>query len=280
MRKLLSADFSRLWRSKIFWVMEGISAILGAFFYILAIVNTRNIGNNWYLGNGNYYFFIVLVCVGVEMAVFSGFFTGTEYSEGTIRNKLTVGHSRADIYMANLVIAVVAGILFTITHITVSLLVGLPFLGGLIWEALATVGWRIFTGIILILCYGAIFTFFSMQDGNKSRNLIITFALSLVIILGGLLTYSRLQEPEFTSRMVMQEDGSYQRQEGIPNSKYLSGTIRTVYTFLDACIPASQAYNIARYEGECNTLAIVCMLGEMLVFTAVGVVNFRKKDIK
>ncbi len=30
MRKLLSANFSRLWRSKIFWVLEALSAIAGA----------------------------------------------------------------------------------------------------------------------------------------------------------------------------------------------------------------------------------------------------------
>ena len=64
MRKLLSANFSRLWRSKIFWVLEALSAIAGAVFYILAIINTKNIGENWYLASGNYYFFIGLVIVG------------------------------------------------------------------------------------------------------------------------------------------------------------------------------------------------------------------------
>ena len=80
MRKLLSANFSRLWRSKIFWVLEALSAIAGAVFYILAIINTKNIGENWYLASGNYYFFIGLVIAGAIMAVFSAFYIGLEYA--------------------------------------------------------------------------------------------------------------------------------------------------------------------------------------------------------
>lgn len=280
MRKLLSSNFFRLWKSKIFWVLEGISAIVGAVFYALAVINTRNIGENWYLGNGNYYFFLVLVYIGVVMAVFGGFYVGTEYSDGTIRNKLSAGHSRRDIYLSNLLITVAAGILFSVTHILASICVGLPFLGGLFWDALAALGWRVLAGIIMILCYGSIFTFFSMQDSNKSRNLIVTFTLALAILLGGLLVFGRLQEPEFTTRMVMQGDGSYQRQDGIPNSRHISGTTRTIYTFVDACIPASQAYNICRSEGEFQPLSAVCLLGVATAITTVGVAGFKKKDIR
>ena len=280
MRKLLFANFSRLWKSKIFWVMEIVSAIIGIIFYVLVIINTRNIGENWYIGNGNYYFFFVLVYIGVMMAVFSGFYIGTEYSDGTIRNKLATGHSRTDVYIANLVVTVVCGIIFVATHILASICVGLPFLGSLFWEAFASVGWRIFTGIIMLVCYGAIFTFFSMQDSNKSRNLIITFVLGLAIILGGLFVYGRLEEPEFISRMVMQADGKFEKQDGIPNSKYLSGTKRTIYIFVNACIPSSQAYTIAKYEGEFSLLPVVCLLAVSTIFTTTGTISFKKKDIK
>ena len=280
MRKLLSANFSRLWRSKIFWALESISAIVGAIVYILAIINTKNIGENWYLVSGNYYFFIELVIVGAIMAVFSAFYIGLEYDNGTIRNKLNVGCTRYSIYLANLVIIVTAGVMFTITHIAASIVVGLPFLGNLIWQALAPVGWRIPTAIVMLLCYAAVFTFIAMQDSNKSRSLIISFVLSLVIILGGLYIYSALQEPEFTSRMVMQEDGSFLRQEGIPNSNYIRGAARMVYTFIEACIPSAQGLNIARSEGEFNPLATICQLCMTIIITVAGVTLFKKKDIK
>jgi len=280
MRKLLSANFSRLWRSKIFWVLEALSAIAGALFYILAIINTKNIGENWYLASGNYYFFLGLVIVGAIMAVFSAFYIGSEYDQGTIRNKLNVGCTRNSIYLANLIVVVTAGVLFTITHIAASVAVGLPFLGGLMWDALAPIWWRIPSAMVMLLCYAAVFTFIAMQDSNKSRSLIISFVFALVIILGGLYIYGALQEPEFTTRMVMQEDGSYLRQGGIPNSRYIRGTARMVYTFIEACIPSAQGLNIARSEGVFNLLAIICQLCVTALFTGAGMALFKKKDIK
>lgn len=280
MRKLLAANFSRLWRSKNFWVLEALSAIAGAVVYILAIINTKNIDESWYLFNGNYYFFIVLVYIGAIMAVFSSFYIGTEYSDGTIRNKLNVGSCRNSIYLANLVVVVTAGVLFAITQMLASIAVGLPFLGSLIWQALSPVGWRIVVALVMILCYGSVFTFFGMMDSNKSRSLLISFVLALAIIFGGLFTTSRLNEPELTSRMVMQADGSYQREFNLPNSRYISGTTRTIYIFVDACIPASQSFNIARSEGEFNMLAIICQLCVTALFTGAGLASFKKKDIK
>lgn len=280
MRKLLSANLSRLLRSRIFWTLEGISAITGAAFYALAVINTRNISTGWYLDNGNYYFFLVLFCIGIVMAVFTSFYVGTEYSEGTIRNKLSAGHSRTDIYFANLTVAVIAGILFTLAYILASICVGLPFLGGLIWDALAPVGWRILMGFLVLLCYGTIFTLFSMLDSSKSRNVIVTFALSLLIILGGIYTSSRLQQPELIPQMIMQEDGSYQLVDGYPNSLYISGTTRTAYAIIDACIPSSQANAICRRQGEFNPLSAAGLLAVCAIVTSIGVLCFKKKDIK
>lgn len=214
------------------------------------------------------------------MAVFSSFYIGTEYSDGTIRNKLNVGSCRNSIYLANLVVVVTAGVLFAITQMLASIAVGLPFLGSLIWQALSLVGWRIVVALVMILCYGSVFTFFGMMDSNKSRSLLISFVLALAIIFGGLFTTSRLNEPELTSRMVMQADGSYQREFNLPNSRYISGTTRTIYIFVDACIPASQSFNIARSEGEFNMLAIICQLCVTALFTGAGLASFKKKDIK
>lgn len=280
MRRLLSANLVRMWKSKIFWVLEIISAIAGIVMSGLAVYNTKKIGDSWFLVNGNYYFWLELIYIGVVVALFISFFVGTEYENGTIRNKLSVGHCRRDIYLMNYLIGNIAGLLFTVTHITVSLLVGFPFLGALLWESLAAVSWRIIGTVAIILCYAAIFTFLAMLDNSKARNGAISLVLSLVIALGGLYTYGRLQEPEFTSKMVMQEDGSFLREEGVPNSRYLSGTARDVYTVADALLPSAQALRIANSEGEFSTLSLICLAGVAIAFTSGGVVAFKKKDIR
>lgn len=280
MRKLLSANLARMSKSKIFWALEMISAIAGMVMFSLAVYNTKNIGDTWFLKNGNFYFWLGLIYIGAVMALFTSFFVGTEYENGTIRNKLMVGHCRRDVYLANFVISYIAGLLFAVTHIGVSMLVGFPFLGSLLWESLAVVGWRLIGVIALILCYAAIFTFLAMLDNSKARNGAISLVLALVIALGGLYTYGRLQEPEFTSKMILQEDGSFLREEGVPNSRYLSGTARNIYTVADALLPSAQALSIANSEGEFSAFTLICLAGVAVAFTSGGVVAFKKKDIR
>lgn len=118
------------------------------------------------------------------------------------------------------------------------------------------------------------------MDGSKARNGAISLVLALVIALGGLYTYGSLQEPEFTTRMVMQEDGSFVRQEGVPNSRYLRGTARAVYTAADAFLPSAQALRITNAEGEFSALSLICLTGLAIAFTSGGVVAFKKKDIR
>lgn len=45
-------------------------------------------------------FFAYSFFIGILSAIFCSLFTGTEYSDGTIRNKIVVGHSRISIYLS------------------------------------------------------------------------------------------------------------------------------------------------------------------------------------
>lgn len=67
MSRLISANFARLWKSRIFWVMEMIMTVFSAAMYVDAYIMIRNAQrtvNNW-----NIYFFYALMLIGVAMAV-------------------------------------------------------------------------------------------------------------------------------------------------------------------------------------------------------------------
>ena len=129
MRKLLSANFARLWKSKIFWTLEGFCFGFGVFTYILVAINTRNLGQGWLEYEAHAYFYFPFLFIAAIIAIFACFFIGNDYSDGTIRNKLIVGHSRMNIYFSFFLIVCIASVLFLLAHVLAVLIVGLPFSG-------------------------------------------------------------------------------------------------------------------------------------------------------
>lgn len=57
------------------------------------------------------FFFDYATYILVLGAIFCSLFIGTEYSDGTIRNKLIMGYSRQKIYCANLIVCIIANLM-------------------------------------------------------------------------------------------------------------------------------------------------------------------------
>lgn len=280
MRKLLSANFARLVKGKLFWTLEAACCALSVIWYILAARNTHNMGLPWLQGNANYYFFLINIYIGIFLAIFASLFIGTEYADGVIRNKLSVGHRRRDIYLANLTVTIAVGFIFTLTHFAAAVLVGMPFAGAAAVTAIAPPVWRLGETALIVLVYAALFTLLAMADTNRSRVAVIALLLSLALALGGMAVYGKLHQPELTTRMVMQEDGSFLREENIPNPAYVSGAAREILTWFKAFLPSSQALQIANRDGTLEIRAPFCLAGTAVLLTFCGVKLFEKKDIQ
>ena len=127
MNKLLSAEFARLKKNKFFWVSVGLMVVVAWYTVISVYLNMKKY-DDYYVGLESILFAHVF-CMGVLTAAFSGLFIGTEYSEGTIRNKLVIGHTRRDIYLSSLIISITAGLIICLSYIIAALIPGVILIG-------------------------------------------------------------------------------------------------------------------------------------------------------
>lgn len=94
MSKLLSANFIRLKKDKFFWSGLVFMLAAGIFFPVMRYMDMRQTQTINRIDNG---FFGCALFIGIVMAVFCSLFIGTEYSEGTIRNKIIIGQKRGTV---------------------------------------------------------------------------------------------------------------------------------------------------------------------------------------
>lgn len=124
---LLHANFARLKQDTFFWIGTVFMIVLGILIPVTRYFEMKKY--EWYtttLTNG---FFIYVVFTAILSAVFCSLFTGTEYNDGTMRNKLITGHSRIDICLANLIVSAAAVFILCLAHILAYLCTGIPLFG-------------------------------------------------------------------------------------------------------------------------------------------------------
>ncbi len=280
MKKLLSANFSRMRKSRIFWVLAAFCFLVGAFAYGLAAYNVRVLGLGWMEFNAHAYFYMQILYIGAVIAVFSSFFLGTEYTDGTIRNKLLVGHDRVSVYLSNMVTIVAAGFLFQLAYLLAVMLVGIPFAGVESITCVELQSWRLICCLLVTVEYGALFTMIPMLDAQKARGVLISLVVAGIVILFGMLIYGRLSQPEFETMAWVQADGSYILKEGMPNSKYLTGRIRTVFEWINAWIPSGSVLISLDRNYAFDPRYPMCTIVGTGLITVLGTALFRRKDLK
>lgn len=280
MRKLLSANFSRLWKNKVFWVLEGFCFGFGVFAYILVAINTRNLGQGWLEYNAHAYFYLPILFIAVVIAIFACFYIGTDYSDGTLRNKLIVGHSRAGIYLSYFLTATIVALLLVAAYLLAVPIVGLPFSGSAVITCVELQPWRIMNFILVIIEYTALFVLLSMLDSNKARNVVISLLVAFSVIMVGMMLYGRYAQPEFVNHVVALPDGGIELKQGAANSKYLSGTTRTVVEWFTLILPSgSVMLSLDRnldFDWRNPVLSVILIV----VLTSIGIWLFKKKDIR
>ena len=179
MTRLLRADFARLFGSRLFmfcFCSMLVPAVLTVcVFGILDKEAEFDFLTDNILFAGTSY-------IGIVIAVLTGFFIGADHSSGAIRNKLSVGHSRAAIYFSNLIICVSASLIMHITWLAVPIFseaVGIIRKFEMPADKIAL---EVFASVLAVSALAAIFLPICMLIPSKSVGAVSAVVLSFVML--------------------------------------------------------------------------------------------------
>lgn len=278
MNKLLAANFSRMKKDKIFWIGMAFMLCLGIFTNILYYKqNILYPESPLYLDNG---FFVPAMFIGIVASVFCSLFIGTEYSDGTIRNKIIVGHPRAAVYLSNLAVCIAACILMCLTFTVVYTIIGYFHLGWLKTDIKAI--FIFFIAMLMIAVANcAIFTLITMLNQNKAISAVVCILLAFGMLFAGSYIKSMLDEPEiYDAYTYVDNAGRIVTDEAEINPNYVGGTKRKVYEFINDFLPGGQAIQTSNMSAPKPEIFILYSSVILVITTGAGILIFRKKDLK
>ena len=264
----------RLKKDKVFWIGLVFMFAAGIFFPVMRYMDMKHTGT---INPIDHAFLGCVLFIGIIMAVFCSLFIGTEYSDGTIRNKVIVGQNRNSIYLANFVACMVVSLIMCIAFFVPYLCIGIPLLGFFIMTAKTAVLF-IVTAFLLAIAFSSIYTLISMLNHSKAITAVICILLAFLLLFVGGQLNKMLNEPERNMSVVMSENG--QEYEEIPNPHYLNEGERKIVQFVYDFIPGGQVIQCMSLEATNLPLLPLYSFIIILLTTGIGLLCFKKKDLK
>lgn len=278
---LLSTNFFRIRRDLLFWLALCVCLVGGIAF---------GMGFRGAPAFDDFYAFPFFVA----LCAFLSLFLGREYGDGTLRNKVTAGYRRGQIYLAYLLASLAVGLLFLAAFL-------LPFVV-MNAAALAPLGAKVLgpalVGMVL-LCAALVALFTASCVSLWVVGALVNLGLWFFLMFGAYQIEFALGQPAYVTELYTDAQGRVQEGETTPNPHYLGGTLRVVAEGVDACLPNGQMNRIVSYLTTCLSLREtgldpegaelyqevrfrdpLCALAVTAGVTAVGLAVFRKKDLK
>lgn len=277
MRKLLSANFSRMWKNKFF---------LGAGIFMIFMGVYTPIMNYIKLVNDGYgpiplesAFSMFAFWISILIPVLCSLYIGTEYSDGTMRNKVVVGNKRTSIYFANFIVCIVAEIILMFAYIIPYLCVGIPLLG--FFETVLTfVIGKVLCTVTLVLALTALFVMVATLCHSKSITSITCILGVFILLFLGVYITNRLSEPEVYDGFEMTTEEGVVKEQTELNPNYLRGTERKVYEFLFDFLPGGQIVQLSSDSIPPHMLQMsLYSVIIAVISTGAGTYIFRRKDL-
>ena len=279
MCNLLMTNLKRLVKTRAFQIAAAVVAVIGLFEIFMMYRDSIIEMDTPYLDGGLFSF----AALGVfALAAVVPLFVGSEYSDGTIRNKLVVGHLRGAVYLSMLFTSLFAGTLLILVWTAAYLIPGVILMehANPLWVYLC-----LYLAMFLELAvFSAIFTLLTMTLGNKAGSAVVCILCALLLVMQGIIVKSMLEEPEFYGPEIIVSDSGEVSYSGEmePNPNYIpeGSPKRAFYNFLMDFTPGGQALQISAQA--IDNLSKMCFydIGWLVVLTVAGVLVFRRKDLK
>ncbi len=277
MRKLISADLFRLMRSRMLWLCVAAVFAIDSYNYYDCWNSLQKFGFEQELAQQA---FSSSPEFGLALAVICGLFLGEEFSYGTIRNKLVIGHERVSIYLSALAVSICSGLLAVASHFAATALVGIPLLG-IFRRSLVTIAWYTFCLICVVCVFAAILTLLVMLCASRTMGVVLGILLILGMMYVSASIENRLSEPENNMSYTLIDSETYQplEVEETPNPRYLKGTKREVYQWMHDVMPMGQCIQISNLDGLHPLRWPIASAVEFLLVTGAGIWLFLRKDL-
>lgn len=281
MIRLLHANFYRLKKNKVFIGIIIITII--ASFVMVFDTYQENIANEKYNMTKtpiDRTYIIYINIISFLIAIFVSIFVGTDYSDGTIRNKIIVGHSRKNIYLSNLIISIVVGLVLEIIHLTIVTIIGIPLIGKIQMNILDFL-YIILNMILLIIVFSSIFNFISMLCSNVTLSTVGSLLLILIMyvfcmsisVVANSTKELKIQDFDENGNLITQ----YIEDKNYPGD-FNKNLCKTVINIL----PTGQAMELSDVNIDMKEIKIYPLysLGGIIIINVLGIYMFNKKELK
>ncbi|MDE5582222.1 MAG: ABC transporter permease [Ruminococcus sp.] len=288
MCRLIRANFSRLLRSGVFRLYTAFSGGLGLFVVLMRYIDWQKNKQRYIELDLPVEFhtidgiaFVGMLYLLFAVPVFVGIFLGTEYSDGTIRNKLVVGHKRSDIYLANLITCASGTLIGAGLNLLINFTLGTALCGLEVLTVSEITKITLFTFISLVSTT-AVMVLVAMVVNSKAGASVSVIIITMIMFFTTITLANKLEQPEYYEDMAYYNTETQQMEitEHEKNPNYIEGTKRKVYQTVYDVMPTSHIYEYAMLSDEKTGKYTVYDCIILTVTTALGILIFRRKDLK
>ncbi|MGN1164624.1 MAG: ABC transporter permease subunit [Candidatus Ornithospirochaeta sp.] len=275
MRRLVRSWLFGLRKDKSYLVLLLLMTALGAMMPLMGLKNWIMYEEVTVFEDG---FFIFLPIMAFLSSVFTSLFIGKEYDWGTIRNKVTVGHGRCGIYLSSLIVSVLGTTVLVLSYTIVYSAIGIFALEDMEIPSSRFLS-LYFTSFLVLYSVNAMSVLVSHAVPSRAMALIVSASVTVVALMAGTFAVQMLMEPEMITNSMQFVDGEMVFADPYPNPRYVEPGDRWIWETMRDVLIGGQIHSIQSTEGEMLPISILST-ASFAVYTLIGCIIFRKKDIK